>query len=168
MAFRQLGNSHKMEPCTNAIINQSPQFVKQCIYTAGERPEMQALSCRQEGTHAQMHALSHTPMLTCTRSPALTHLRFSPVHMHFPGHLSTSLCAHTDLLLTWESQGELSPLIQILSTHVITQAKQGVNSISIQGTVQGSTAHHVLVQLPRAEGSFSTCRHPCCLIARLI
>lgn len=118
-----------MGPVLMAIINQSPQFVRQCIYTAGEWPETRALSCRQEGAHA----LSHVPVLTCTRSPALTRLRFSPGRRHFPGHLSTSLCAHTDLLVTWKSKGELSLLIQILSAHIVTQAKHGLNSTGIRG-----------------------------------
>lgn len=56
-----------------AIINQSPQFVKQYIYTAGEWPEIQAPSCRQEGPHARMHTLSHTHAhlhtLTCSQMP---------------------------------------------------------------------------------------------------
>lgn len=43
MVFRQLYNLHKMEPnmgpVLKGIINQSPQFVKQCIYTAGKQPE---------------------------------------------------------------------------------------------------------------------------------
>lgn len=77
-------------------------------------------------------------MLTCTRSPALTRLRFYPGHRHFPARLSTSLCAHTDLLLTWKSQGELPLFIQSLSTHIITQAKQGLNSTSIRGQSKGA------------------------------
>lgn len=101
----------------------------------------------------------HTPMLTCTCSLALTCLRFSPVHM------PTSLHAHTDLLPTWKLQGKLSLLIQILSTHIVTQAKQGPNSTSIQGTVQGNTAHHLLVQLSKAEVSVPADTHAASLHA---
>lgn len=109
MAFGQLGTAHKTEPNMGPvlmeIINQSPQFAKQCIYTAGEWPESGSLSCHRR-EHRLRHTRCHTHVLTCTHSPALTCLRFSPVHMGFPGHLSTSLCAHR-LLLTLKSQGEL-------------------------------------------------------------
>lgn len=84
MASRQPGNSHKMEPnmgpALTAIINQSPPFVRQCIYTAGEQPEIQPRGCRQEGTRAWVRAVTHTPVpcplargpvctLTCSRTP---------------------------------------------------------------------------------------------------
>lgn len=118
---------------------------------AGRRAHV--LGCTLCHTHpcslAHAHLLSHA--LPSTR-----------------GHLSTPLHAHTDLLLTWKSQGELFLLIQILSAHIVIQGKQGPNSTSIHGTVQRTIAHHLLIQLPGAESSFSTCRHLCCLIACLI
>lgn len=101
-------------------------------------------------------SLCHTAPHSLPQAPLRSQSQVLP--MHFPGRLSTPLRAHTDLLPTWKSHGKLSPPVQILSAHIITQAKQGLNSTSIQG----STAHHLLVQLPRTDSGFSTCRYPCC------
>jgi len=89
MAFGQPGNAHKMEPnmgpALMAIINQSLQFVKQCIYTAGARPEIQALGCGRR-SQTLRRTVSHTPVLTCTGSPALSRCRL-PQHI-YPGPLA--------------------------------------------------------------------------------
>lgn len=133
MAFRQLGTAHKTEPNMGPvlmeIINQSPQFAKQCIYTAGEWPESGSLSCHRRA-HRLRHTRCHTHVLTCTHSPALTCLRFSPVHMGFPGHLSTSL-VHIPLCTQAPPDLEITrgavPLIQILPAPKVTKVMQGWN-----------------------------------------
>lgn len=157
MAFGQLGTAHRTEPNMGPvlmeIINQSPQFAKQCIYTAGEWPESDSLSCHRRA-HRLRHTLCQTHVLTCTYSPALTHLRFSPVHRNFPvtcPHPSVHTQTPPDLEITRRAV----PLTQILPACKVIQAMQGQNFTASRGWSKAQ-AHHWLVQLPRTQGSFST------------
>lgn len=126
------------------------------VFTQLENSPRYKHSAAIRKAHVLRCSLCHTAPHSLPQAPLLSQSQVLP--MHFPGRLSTPLRAHTDLLPTWKSHGKLSPPVQILSAHIVTQAKQGLNSTSIQG----STAHHLLVQLPRTDSSFSTCRCPCC------
>lgn len=96
MAFGQLGTAHRTEPNMGPvlmeIINQSPQFAKQSIYTAGEWPESDSYGCHRRA-HRLTHIRCQTHVLTCTYSPTPGSPQYTGASLvtcaHSSGHTQT-------------------------------------------------------------------------------